>query len=149
MNKIALTNLAQLLEEEADNKDFGFHLGYYISKPYDDGGYYVEDYKGSECETTACIAGWACSYIEADTGAILKERRTFVPEHSGYASFAALLLNIDRNIANDLFEPMNTIDENDTLVWRYRNWDEVTPHEAAQVVRHLAETGTVDWDVYL
>ena len=27
------------------------------------------------------------------------------------------------------------------------DWDEVTPQEAAKVLRHLAETGEVDWEV--
>lgn len=74
------------------------------------------------CGTIGCIAGLAAAIAG-------------YPETSGCSpSFVAReWLGVDKPTASNLFTP-NGI-----------NYNEVTPLQAAAVVRHLRETGVVDW----
>jgi hypothetical protein len=75
------------------------------------------------CGTYACIAGWA---IFAQDGYINSSRNIH--------HYAQELLGLDDDQANDLF----------------LNWGDIedpTPNQAIKVLKHLKETGEVDWSI--
>lgn len=79
-----------------------------------------------DCGTPACIAGWA-AYLAKGPGVLIN--------HSCY-DVAADFLDINVCLADELFEPrLGDVDL----------WDEIEPKHAAEVLRHLAQTGNVDW----
>lgn len=81
-----------------------------------------------DCGTPACIAGWA-NYLHNSDG------REQVRMESAYR--ARLWLGLGEEDADELFG----IGEDDPGL------ESVTPTHAAAVLRHLADTGEVDWSV--
>lgn len=102
-----------------NKQKLGFNMADYISEEYD--GY--TDMTGHMCDTTACIAGWAA----AQTGDFCNVRDV--------GTIAREYLGLDENQANALFfgHPINTL------------MLDVTPAQAAAVLRRLARTGVVQW----
>ena len=78
------------------------------------------------CGTHACIAGYTVILFGTPEG--LAESDGEVEE------YAQLLLGIGDEQAADLFAPATVF-----------NWQNLTPADAARTLRHLADTGTVDW----
>lgn len=85
------------------------------------------------CGTPACIAGWANFVRTDDDGTFL-----------GDMSAAAMWLGITKSQAEELFAPDEDFEEEDGPLFL---WSEITPTHAAAVLRHLADTGRVDWSV--
>lgn len=81
------------------------------------------DYSGHKCGTVACIAGWIA----------LRDGQEEPAEW--YTKYGAKKLGIDLDLAFKLFSPRR--------IWAY----DATPQQAAIVLRHLANTGEVDWNV--
>lgn len=147
MNKTAIIALANLLTNIPSKYNTGFNMTGYSNSVCDVNYTHV----GHQCGSTACIAGWATSYIEPDGSVRMKPRspdemRALVdgvpdPELLGfYGVGATKILGLDPEQAAELFEPMNNgLDD--------RDWDAVTPRQAAKVLRHLAKTGEVSWEV--
>jgi hypothetical protein len=84
------------------------------------------------CGTPACIAGWA-NFVQDDGDLYL-----------GDISAAARWLGITRSQAGELFAPDENLCEEDGPLFL---WSDITPTHAAAVLRHLADTGCVDWSV--
>lgn len=82
-----------------------------------------------DCGTPACICGWANSVQNELNGT---EHRIGSPMH------ARNWLGLTTEQGEDLFRPFGI----DNLLW-----DSITPTHAAAVLRHLADTGKVDWSV--
>ncbi len=155
MNIVAINALAGLLENIPSRFEQGFNMSSYLATQGDEA--FDEDHTnvGHHCGTTACIAGWASSFLQRD-GTLLNEARTHAqmalmhsdgighPSWNTHAGLAAGLLGLDSEEAERLFEPMNTDFERDDI-----EWSEVSPRQAAKVLRHLAKTGEVDWNVGL
>lgn len=124
MNIERLTLLADTLEHH--RLDIGFNMHTYFLAPspslYPSGIY--PDLTGRGCLTVACIAGWA---------AVLSGVQT--PDESADI-YAMDYLDLDMTTASDLFHPP-----------AYIHWGKVTPQHAAQVIRHLINTGNVDWSI--
>jgi hypothetical protein len=77
------------------------------------------------CGTACCIAGWTNVLITDDENAPKGEHDLFAAERK---------LGLTRNEALELFSPALTIP-----------YSEVTPQQAAAVLLHLVDTGSVDW----
>lgn len=81
------------------------------------------------CGTPSCIAGWA----------IYKFKSTRPGPFETKHDHAARILNLDDRRALRLFDPEHYGSMEDMR--------QVTPNHAAAVLRHLADTGEVDWSV--
>lgn len=156
MNKKAVLNLAELLENLPPERDAGFNMSWYVwnEKDVQSPVYSIgppPTNVSHSCGTVACIAGWTCLALTYG-GEILPQNRSseavarFTRDVSGTGSehyTAAEVLGLSREQADELFTPMDT----ENLRMRNRKWDRVKPRHAATVLRHLAETGEVDWSV--
>lgn len=95
------------------------------------GGFTMVSYTRTdgECRTPACIAGHAVFEFDKAQWEILGSR-----DFPHTADIANYLLDLDYNTQGmELFYPTD------------RHWSDITPVQAASVLRHLAETGEVDW----
>ncbi|RWI47582.1 MAG: hypothetical protein EOR25_15640 [Mesorhizobium sp.] len=139
MNVIAINNLAAFLENIPSKHNRGFNMTSYMGSTDLDERTNV----GFQCNSTACIAGWA-SLVLGKNGEIRKTARKKSEVDDFYEDFATELLGLDYRTGLELFEPMNQIVE-----LMEADWDEVTPRQAAKVLRNLAKTGEVDWSIAL
>lgn len=124
MNRENILKVAQAIEDAAkpDAKpEFGFNMaGFRAIRGY------WPDRTGHDCGTTCCIAGWAAGtggdgwQIEARA----RERLGLTISEANRLFFAE---DAEGNISTDL--------------------EKVEPAHAVAVLRHLAETGVVDWTV--
>ena len=95
------------------------------------------------CGTPACIAGHAALLAEPDGQMVAATERCgphfkFSDGNIGYISqIAQTWLGLGDWSADELFQG-----------WPFGEDKEVTAAQAAQVLRHLAETGEVDWDIF-
>lgn len=126
MNKDRILALADLIEKQPHTVSLhgsGFCMNYVLHS----------------CGTPSCIAGWAAWEEEGrpkavstpDTGWSLECK---AQKYLGLATSVEAELS---DIAYSLFYP-----EGD----RVDLYDNITPAQAAACLRHLAETGEVDWD---
>lgn len=126
MNKERILALADLIEKQPHTPvqaESGFNMADLVR----------------ECGTPACIAGWAAWEEEGrpaavsapDTGWCLERK---AQQYLGLAPSGEAELS---DTAYSLFYP-----EGDQVGF----YDEITPAQAAACLRHLAETGEVDWD---
>jgi hypothetical protein len=136
VHKRRLLKLAQALESPAAERHFDManwfeHTGLHSLPGNMPVGKAIQD-----CGTVACIAGWAVAVHEpklklcdAPVGAVFER--------------AKKLLGLDELVAKYLFLPASAphVDEN------FLNVYGANPKQAARVVRHLVETGEVDWRV--
>lgn len=159
MNVEAINTLASLLEAIPPETKQGFNMESYISDVTNNDGEpetVDSNHVEHECNTTACIAGWAASYLKADGKGVRKRARTqneiweaqapsIFPLSCASANLGAAILGLTPQQARALFEPMNWID------YGGRNpepdFSAVTPQQAALVLRDLAKTGEVHWEV--
>jgi len=100
-------------------------LGFNMARWYGDGEF---DRSGHECETVACIGGWAMH--------LLSDRNVGAHDFDD-VDHAARLLGINRATSTDLFYALGCL----------TSFDEITPSHAVAVLRHLAKTGEVDWSI--
>ncbi len=98
-------------------KTLGFNMINYISEE-------VPDRSGHDCGTTACIAGW----VHALQKGIKKTLACKLP----IAEYAQKYLGLNDRQAWALFMECTT---------------NITDKEAVKVLRHLAETGNVNWRI--
>lgn len=126
MNRENILKVADAIEQHSI-PDLGFNMADFLGT--------YEDRTGHGCGTTACIAGWGHAIIHGTYDAEF----TYVDpdEIAGW-------LGISHVPACNLFyadnHPLNARDSSG------RSWfDEITPKTAVSVLRHLAETGEVDW----
>lgn len=120
MNKDNVLKVADAIEQHSI-PDLGFNMGYWRnSVHYIDRP--VRDLSGHNCGTVACIGGWT----EAVLGDPVRD-----------LGKAGELLQLDPDRAGMLFCPDG---------WHTDN-AKFTTARAVAVLRHLAETGEVDWSV--
>lgn len=105
----------------------GFHMNYLVGNEADD----AEDDKlnVANCNTVACIAGWA-NALNANL-----PNATF--------GFARSFLGLDEAQGDQLFYASNHPDAEDGM----GPLDYIEPFRAVRTLRHLAATGEVDWTV--
>ena len=92
---------------------------------------YEQRWYRHRCGTPACIAGHACA--AASMGGVLPEEGLLI------YSAAVDWLAIDEETAASLFNAFPLMDREE------KPEGLATNEEAAEVLRHLAETGNVDW----
>jgi hypothetical protein len=82
------------------------------------------------CGTPACIAGWAVSF---------QRHTNQIADDEEFTNDAMKYLGVNEYEYDDLCYPF--------YAKAISSFDDVTPAQAAKVLRNLAETGVVDWDV--
>lgn len=134
MNKDRILLLADAIEQHSI-PDLGFNMADYKREDAT-----WPDQSGHDCKTTACIAGWAVEVFEPETFDGLSFRG------GGFHQAAQSLLNLSRTDADALFLGEGRDGEN-LLHYEDTKFDftEVTPTQAARVLRTFVETGKVDW----
>lgn len=93
-------------------------------------GEYVDD---PDCGSACCIAGAAIQFA----GLLVPEQENQADPRGLIYRKAAKLLGLSMNTAISLFFP-----DEDQFGGLY---EDITPQEAAGVIRHLQKTGEVDW----
>lgn len=123
MNKEKILRLANILE------------GLEHTSCIDDPGKFNMSIYAFTCGAPACVAGWAVALEEEDYNL---NKATYSPIHEvGIIHERARdILDLSNAEARRLFVP--------TLFRRSRR--EITPREAARVLRRLAQTGIVQWE---
>jgi hypothetical protein len=92
-----------------------------------------------ECGTTCCIGGYVNLLVAPKNNVVVHS--AFGPRNIRSEITAQEALGIDRPTASSLFYPGG---------FHYLldiDWEAITKKQAAKVVRHFLETGTVDWNV--
>ena len=89
------------------------------------------------CGTAACIAGWTVARFGKSGRATKVDHRRPVEFHGPVSDTAATVLGLDVDVAEGLFMPC--------LLRDGVSIGEVTASHAVRTLRHLAETGEVDW----
>lgn len=93
------------------------------------------DYKQNWCETTCCIAGWC--YQQTNT---INDHRNTGLDYERIEHNASHWLGLNLMQTHMLFRAVRP-------TGRQMNLELITPAQAAIVVRHLMETGEVNWDL--
>lgn len=128
MNVKHIRLLADLLDERRPIKGPKGALGFNMTTTFGVTDASCQDRLGRGCRTVGCIATWAA--VKAGhkiTGMGVEEM------HDAGAAWLA----IDKPMACDLFWP--------TVVMPFDAAEQISAEDAAVVLRHLADTGTVNW----
>jgi hypothetical protein len=129
MHTERINELATLIET-AGVKGLGFNMHDWIGPVSDK----LDDKSGHDCNTVACMAGWAVHHMEGRLEKPYRNTHEFVfgSMHMSVRMEAQTWLDLDPLTADHLFAP-SFIDE----------WGSITPAVAAAALRHLATTGEV------
>jgi len=126
MNKENVLKVADAIEQHSI-PELGFNMNYGLVSRSDN----IKDLSGYNCDTVACIAGWCNMLTKPD---------------ARFSDFDAAreFLGLDPKAASELFYASSQ--------WEFEGGDHtylerITPSKAAVVLRHLAETGEVNWSV--
>jgi len=135
MNKNHILRVADAIEQRTI-ENLGFNMAVTFAR-YD--GQYA-DQSGHDCGTIACIAGWSVAFREQDRyGEVSVSRMAATLEEYGgnVLDDARVWLGLDTDRADALFygrhHPSGSINS-------------ISVSEAVRTLRHLAETGKVDWE---
>lgn len=123
MNKKRLLAVAEAITQahvlQGDARGMGFNMNHFCT------AYPGMDFNSQECGSVGCIAGWALSMFTQ------KQPSQFTFDEAGRElglnSVTADMLFFGRGCELELFE--------------------IHPYHAAAVIRHLVETGEVEWDI--
>lgn len=153
MNIQRLTKLAEWLEGGAKHEriEFDMSKGVMVRTPED---YDPTDPAHSVCSTVCCLAGAAVQFFaepeeksEINSEAMTEDDGEAVWDHVWPVAQEALGLTEDQ--AHLLFEPSRyQPDREGGVIFHYRGNLSLfnDPAWAARTIRHLIETGEVDWD---
>ena len=130
MNREMILRVADAIEA-ADKAETTPVMGFNMNYVREISASSEEDMTGHGCGTVSCIAGWTLA-IDSD----FKIDKKITPDDPLWKGAAAHLLGLDKEAAHNLFMAVGAADI-----------EEVTPAEAIAVLRHLAETGEVDWSL--
>jgi hypothetical protein len=122
MNVENILKVADAIEQHSI-PDLGFNMLWLKSEVGGDA-----DRSGHNCGTVACVAGWTIAL--------------FGSRGDGFME-AGQHLGLPRSKYRPLFYPGTGLDEDEADT--HPAWG-ATPAQAASCLRHLAETGEVDWD---
>lgn len=116
--------------------ELGFEMSRYINKGYDDAP--VFDYKGDECGTAACIAGHIALLESGGDDEKVWDRE------DGPKGLARKFLGLTHDQAELLFIPHHT-DLTPVNAVKRNTLSDVTLPWAIRTLKHLLETGKIDW----
>lgn len=123
-----LTKLADWLEAGAPHTHVKFNMGVWLALT-DAQGRYTHDPK-TACGSVCCISGAAVQFFAPEVA-----KRSIEPGPDINMNTAgAEALGLNYNEARDLFYGADL------------DLEKITPRQAGAVVRHLIETGIVDWN---
>ena len=166
MNTELIKELIDLLENFNTTPDkIGFNMETWGD---DTPGFASQNDKGHSCGTSACIAGWVVtldmpkttigrSYIKKidndmdlyNTSDFLKRLKIEgLTDYTRTDDYAMDRLGLEQWEANRLFIPSRHqwLDETEEFCIDFEdNMHKITPKHAAAVLRHLLETGEVNW----
>ena len=125
MNKENVLAVADAIERHSI-PDLGFNMSCFVGE-VEPG--FRDDHFGSTCGTVACIAGW--------TRCVRTMKALELPRGDFNWALEADWLGLD-GATSELFWGDDFVN---------RHLEEVTPSQAVHVLRHLAETGEVDWSI--
>lgn len=126
MNLERLNIIAEWLEAGAPHKNgYGFNMNTWYSTD-------ETDYANNECGTVMCIGGAAQQFFGGPS--------SFKSDYDEDIMSAGELLGLDYDTAHSLFYPPDDKNYYDPTSYYCKG-----PKEVAEVVRHLMETGEVDW----
>lgn len=134
MNKKNILRVADAIEKgELVKRGIGFNMEAVISIATDRRKDHVDS-----CGTVACIAGWAhcVRYPRRKLARLIADTEDYAHYESVAWESAVDFLGLSEETADDLFQPSGA-----------GPWTYITPAQAVRVLRHLAETGKVDWSV--
>lgn len=126
MNKENVLAVAECIGTATCDVNLGFNMGAFVAK-WASGAF---DKSGRECGTTACIAGWTRRVRT-------KKPVRAVPTGNFDWRKEGAWLGLSEAEAHDLFCAEDEA---------YGRLDDITPSQAVSCLRHLAETGKVDWE---
>ena len=142
MNRENILAVANAIETHSI-PDLGFNMGWHIGSLADDpNNTAMVDRSGNGCGTVACIAGYANVIA---TG----EKNTSFLTDVEFDS-AADWLGLDHYDADELFYAKTITEsrwEDGEIALAPRSLSSIDATEAVAVLRHLADTGIVDWSV--
>lgn len=124
MNKnriLILADLLEMLDHPQSKPKCGFNMNNFRST-------YDYDMSEHSCGTTACIGGWAVLAFDEDPEKYVDATEPWGPK-------AQALLGLNEKTADNLFYNFTTFK------------GEITPKRAVKVLRHLAKTNKVNWNV--
>lgn len=129
MNKERILTLADIIEAQP-------HTGVDAEK-----GFNMNSILHNYCNTPCCIAGWAVWEAQGRP-----ERVDRYKYETGLEIPAAEYLEMPLDPQHDCGSAMRLFYPDDDEI-NDRNYQDLQPSEAAKVLRHLAETGKVDWSI--
>jgi hypothetical protein len=130
MNKERILLLADMIENSTpptSKPNLGFNMATYFDTSV---GYSRHDDQFEGCGTVGCIAGWACFAFDPDQA----HAHAGGEDRTHFFNIAREHLDLDAEQAENLFKPRMEA-----------SYDDLTPSQAAQVMRQLVETGRADW----
>lgn len=127
VNRENVTKVADAIENHSI-KWLGFNMDSWLEKASDR---YASgrDKSGHKCGTVGCIGGWTDVIRLNLTEDSDHDQVLNLPDHE-----SAAFLGLSAREGASLFHP-----------YEIRDWTKITPAHAVRVLRHLAETGKVDW----
>jgi hypothetical protein len=129
MNKDNILAVADAIEKHSI-AGLGFNMNYCVS-PAD----FMTDHTGQHCGTVACIAGWSRAIRQGSVPEVARTLPLFEPEPE------IEWLGLSEDDAEELFYPDRYATD------EVLDLGDVTTAQAVAVLRHLAETGEVDWSI--
>lgn len=140
VNKANVLRVADAIENsKLVKRDIGFNMAYVAERS----GVYAKDKTGHHCGTVACIAGYAFAIKHPRTSAAkiraIEERTGGDADDDPIVEEARDFLGITPDESEALFFP-DAYDPDLIL-------HNLPAEQAVAVLRHLAETGEVDWSV--
>lgn len=122
MNKERILALADLIEKQPHQPEFDATSGFDMSCTHRD------------CGTPACIAGWALWEAQGRPESLVEPPGLWGIENNAATYLGLSVPEVSQPSGYPLFYPPET--------YKYEG---ITPAQAASCLRHLAETGEVDW----
>lgn len=124
LKKDRILEIADIIEQnEPEVTDVGFDMDLWVAKN-------SPDHNNHTCGTTMCIAGWSLARYGTSGRATKMDLRRVHAFDGNWYDVGASILGLSFNDADELFNPLEA---------------HVDPVWAAETLRHLAETGEVDW----
>jgi hypothetical protein len=130
MNRENILATADAIEQHLIH-DLGFNMktfGSYVDET-------CPDYSGHNCNTVACIGGWARLVEKISQGVAPEPRSLISMEGTDHAYYTAKeFFGMTNEHAVQMFDPNIDLSK-------------ITPAHAVSVLRHFAETNVVDWTI--
>ena len=138
VNRENVLKVAEAIETGAlVERGIGFNMARYGAAVDDIAKDHIDN-----CGTVCCIAGYALALKRPDISG-----EDIAGEHFNIEAEATRYLGLDLGDAGELFLPQPPYSRPWNQIDHQRYLAQITPAQAVRVLRHLAETGEVDWSI--